>query len=148
MLQAVILILLTGGGCLIILCSIELYRKNIFLWLPAYVRGVLRKREKHDSPLHVMFCFVDHYEPGWQRPDLEIERARVARWCREYPSLAEGHQDADGQIPKHCFFYPEEEYREEHLPGSVNIPLRRIDADARKRLDPARAVIVYCWDDP
>lgn len=43
---------------------------------------------------------------------------------------------------------PAEEYREEHLPGSVNIPLRRIDAEAKERLDPARAVIVYCWDDP
>jgi hypothetical protein len=113
-----------GGGCMMIFSWIELYRKNIFLWLPAYVRGVLRKREKHDSPLHVMFCFVDHYEPGWQRPDLEIERARVARWCREYPSLAEGHQDADGQIPKHCFFYPEEEYREEHLRALSNLCAR------------------------
>jgi hypothetical protein len=94
---------------------IKLYRKNIFPWLPAYMYGVLRRREKHDSPVHVLFCFVDHFEPGWRRPDLGVERARVARWCQEYPSLAEGHRDADGQVPKHCFFYPEEEYREEHL---------------------------------
>jgi rhodanese-related sulfurtransferase len=43
---------------------------------------------------------------------------------------------------------PKEEYEEWHLPGAVSIPLRRIDAEARERLDPARAVIVYCWDDP
>jgi rhodanese-related sulfurtransferase len=43
---------------------------------------------------------------------------------------------------------PSEEYREEHLPGAINIPLRRIDAEARERLDRARPVIVYCWDDP
>jgi rhodanese-related sulfurtransferase len=43
---------------------------------------------------------------------------------------------------------PTEEYREEHLPGAINIPLRRIDAEARDRLDPQRPVIVYCWDDP
>jgi len=104
-----------GGGCLMFFSLIELYRKNMFLWLPDYIRGALRKQEKHDGPIHVMFCFVDHYEPGWQRPDLEVERARVARWCQEYPFLAERHQDADGQVPKHCFFYPEEEYREEHL---------------------------------
>lgn len=103
---------------------IELYRKNIFLWLPDYIRGGLRKQEKYDSPLHVMFCFVDHYEPGWQRPDLEVERARVARWCQEYPPLAEGHQDADGQVPKHCFFYPEEEYCEEHLRALTNLCAR------------------------
>lgn len=43
---------------------------------------------------------------------------------------------------------PKEEYEEWHLPGAVSIPLRRVDAEARERLDPARAVIVYCWDDP
>lgn len=43
---------------------------------------------------------------------------------------------------------PREEYEEEHLPGAINIPLRKIDAEARERLDPSRPVIVYCWDDP
>ncbi|HZA26664.1 MAG TPA: rhodanese-like domain-containing protein [Actinomycetota bacterium] len=43
---------------------------------------------------------------------------------------------------------PPEEYDEEHLPGAINIPLRRIDAEARERLDLQRPVIVYCWDDP
>ena len=41
---------------------------------------------------------------------------------------------------------PPEEYEEEHLPGAVNIPLRRLDREARERLDPGRAVVVYCWD--
>ncbi len=43
---------------------------------------------------------------------------------------------------------PKEEYEEEHIPGAINIPLRKIDVEARTRLDPARPVIVYCWDDP
>ena len=43
---------------------------------------------------------------------------------------------------------PKEEYEEEHLPGAINIPLRKIDVEARERLDPDRPVIVYCWDDP
>jgi rhodanese-related sulfurtransferase len=42
---------------------------------------------------------------------------------------------------------PREEYEEEHLPGAINLPLRRIETEARDRLDPNRAVIVYCWDD-
>ncbi|HEV8682105.1 MAG TPA: rhodanese-like domain-containing protein [Actinomycetota bacterium] len=41
---------------------------------------------------------------------------------------------------------PREEYDEEHLPGAVNIPLRRIDDDAPRLLDSSRPVIVYCWD--
>jgi rhodanese-related sulfurtransferase len=43
---------------------------------------------------------------------------------------------------------PPEEYEEEHLPGAINIPLRKIDREAPKRLDPQRPVVVYCWDDP
>jgi rhodanese-related sulfurtransferase len=42
---------------------------------------------------------------------------------------------------------PRDEYEEEHLPGAINMPLRKIETEARQRLDPARAVIVYCYDD-
>ena len=42
---------------------------------------------------------------------------------------------------------PREEYEEDHLPGAIHLPLRRIEKEARDRLDPNRAVIVYCWDD-
>lgn len=41
---------------------------------------------------------------------------------------------------------PAEEYAEDHLPGAISIPLRRIDAEGTKGLDKNRAVIVYCWD--
>jgi rhodanese-related sulfurtransferase len=41
---------------------------------------------------------------------------------------------------------PREEYEEEHLPGAINLPLRRIEAEARDRLDPDRPLIVYCFD--
>ena len=42
---------------------------------------------------------------------------------------------------------PAEEYREQHLPGAISLPLRKIEAPReRKVLDPERPVIVYCWD--
>ena len=41
---------------------------------------------------------------------------------------------------------PAREYGEEHLPGAINLPLRRIEAEASLVLDPSRPVIVYCWD--
>jgi rhodanese-related sulfurtransferase len=40
---------------------------------------------------------------------------------------------------------PREEFEEDHLPGAVNLPLRRIETEARKTLDPSRPVVVYCW---
>jgi rhodanese-related sulfurtransferase len=42
---------------------------------------------------------------------------------------------------------PANEYEEDHLPGAINIPLRRIDVEARERLDATKTVVVYCWDD-
>jgi phage shock protein E len=41
---------------------------------------------------------------------------------------------------------PAQEYGEDHLPGAINLPLRRIEAEASRVLDPSRTVIVYCWD--
>ena len=41
---------------------------------------------------------------------------------------------------------PREEFEEDHLPGAINLPLRRIETEARERLDPSRPVVVYCWD--
>ena len=41
---------------------------------------------------------------------------------------------------------PREEYEEMHLPGAMHIPLKELDAHSAKRLDPGRAVVVYCWD--
>ena len=41
---------------------------------------------------------------------------------------------------------PADEYREDHLPGAMSIPLRRLETEAISVLDRARPVIVYCWD--
>jgi rhodanese-related sulfurtransferase len=41
---------------------------------------------------------------------------------------------------------PAEEYLEEHLPGAISLPLRRLDSEATSVLDKTRPVIVYCWD--
>jgi rhodanese-related sulfurtransferase len=41
---------------------------------------------------------------------------------------------------------PANEYAEDHLPGAINLPLRRLEQQATKILDRRRAVVVYCWD--
>jgi rhodanese-related sulfurtransferase len=41
---------------------------------------------------------------------------------------------------------PAKEYGEDHLPGAINLPLRRIEADASRALDPGRPIVVYCND--
>jgi rhodanese-related sulfurtransferase len=41
---------------------------------------------------------------------------------------------------------PAAEYTDEHLPGAINLPLKQLDATTAAQQDPARPVIVYCWD--
>ena len=41
---------------------------------------------------------------------------------------------------------PANEYAEDHLPGAINLPLRRLEQQATEVLDRRRAVVVYCWD--
>ena len=41
---------------------------------------------------------------------------------------------------------PPDEFDEDHLPGAINIPLRRIETDAAQKLDKGRPVVLYCWD--
>jgi rhodanese-related sulfurtransferase len=41
---------------------------------------------------------------------------------------------------------PAREYGEDHLPGAVNLPIRRIEAEASRVLDPGRPIVVYCAD--
>jgi phage shock protein E len=41
---------------------------------------------------------------------------------------------------------PADEFEEDHLPGAINLPLRRVETEAVRILDRARPVIVYCWD--
>ena len=41
---------------------------------------------------------------------------------------------------------PPEEYREGHLPGAINIHLKKLDAQAARQLNAQRPVITYCHD--
>jgi rhodanese-related sulfurtransferase len=41
---------------------------------------------------------------------------------------------------------PPDEYEEDHLPGAISLPLRRLETEAVHVLDPTRPAIVYCWD--
>jgi hypothetical protein len=104
------------GLVLVVVLFLIVKAKNIDIWIASYSVAALRKKVVADKPVHIMFCFVDHYEPQWAIKDnITTERKRVDRWMRDYPELCKTHVDADGKHPQHTFFYPEEEYREEHL---------------------------------
>ncbi|HTP39515.1 MAG TPA: hypothetical protein VMI92_08055 [Steroidobacteraceae bacterium] len=100
----------------------DLRQRNVSLWLGHYLRGDWRAPPvPAGTTRHLMFCFVDHYEPQFERPPYEIECQRVQRWREDYPKLCAGHRDADGRSPIHTFFYPQEEYRPEHISPLVEL---------------------------
>lgn len=41
---------------------------------------------------------------------------------------------------------PPDEYGQEHIPGAINIPLKKLDKVTTAVLRPERPVIVYCSD--
>lgn len=99
----------------------DIRKKNVFIWLGSYFKQDWRSDAPKGATKHLLFCFVDHYEPMWQKPSYDVECARVARWRQDYPKLCEHHRDADGRQPIHTFFFPEEEYRPEHLNALVEL---------------------------
>ncbi len=139
MLESLFVLLLMLAGIYFVLKT-----RNIDIWVMGYLASLLKKKAVIDGPTHIMFCFVDHYEPQWAiKDDIATERKRVDRWMVDYPKLCAKHADADGKYPQHTFFYPEEEYREEHLGklaqlckngyGEVEIHLHH-DNDTRENL--------------
>jgi rhodanese-related sulfurtransferase len=62
----------------------------------------------------------------------EIDRNQVQRLVERGAQLVE--------------VLPPDEYEEDHLPGAISLPLRRLETEAVRLLDHTRPVIVYCWD--
>ena len=115
----VILAFLFALACIFV--AWQMQKRNVVGWLLSYLRQDWRAPVPAGKTKHLLFCFVDHYEPGWAKPGYEVECARVARWRQDYPKLCANHRDADGRPPVHTFFYPEEEYRPEHLDALVEM---------------------------
>ena len=62
-------------------------------------------------------------------------------------TLEEVRRLVEGQSAQLLEVLPADEYREEHLPGAISIPLRELTADRAGTLERDRPVVVYCWDD-
>lgn len=82
--------------------------KALDIWLPAW----WQRHRHHEHILgvrHVLIAVCDHFEPFHDAEKGEA-LARVATWRRDFAKLAGEFRDADGQPPKHTFFYPIEQY--------------------------------------
>src|SRR5690348_16931081 len=81
------------------------------IWLPGYLRREAGRwfQRPAAGTRHLIFCFVDHYEPHVGRVDDVTARRRLDAWLEEYPRIADQHGDSTGRRPGHSFFYPYDE---------------------------------------
>lgn len=71
------------------------------------------------SPIHVIFCNVDHFEPGANWANQEIQESRLRMLLTEYPKLANKHKDSAGNIPKRTWFFPPHDHQYSNLKALV-----------------------------
>ena len=76
------------------------------------------------KPIHIMFCTVDHYEPGTQSASMEIEFQRVNDLLSTFPKIVENHRDSAGNIPKRTWFFPPHYHRNGSLKKLVELCAR------------------------
>jgi hypothetical protein len=87
-------------------------------WLPSHLTALGRR---HRRPTHILFCMVDHYEPGTAGVDTDTEKARVAELLAKYPPLADIHADSSGNRPKRTWFFPPHYHRHGSLRKVVSL---------------------------
>jgi hypothetical protein len=83
-----------------------------------YILDMTRKKEK---PLHILFCLVDHFEPGSGGVSVEIETDRITKLLDLYPRLVENHRDSGGNVPKRTWFFPPHYHRNNNLKRLVSL---------------------------
>jgi len=68
-------------------------------WLWAYIAAQWQPpaAQATSGPTHVLFTFVDHFEPH--------DQMTMDRWMAAYPKMAGRHHDADGKPPQHSWFW-------------------------------------------
>lgn len=93
----------------------EVTRKQMFVWLPSYIKRTFSGKSSENGTRHIIFSLVDHFEPNRGRAGYDRQVKRLDTWIKEHQKIAIKHRDSHSKYPQHTFFYPEEEYSKEHL---------------------------------
>lgn len=97
----------------IVICSLISYkivRWKAYVWLPDYIERLAGDGKRDGTnvtsgPTHVIFLFVDHFEPGKGEKGSE----RCKQWLERYTAIADRHSDSYGRKPQHTWFYAYEQ---------------------------------------
>jgi hypothetical protein len=106
--------LLAAGVAVVGVVAIQVRRRHMQRWLPAYIRQ-RRDPVPADRDLHLILCFADHFEPQAYGADSATGRKRVVAWTEAFPRQFARFRDSDGRPPRYTFFFPAEEYEPGYL---------------------------------
>ena len=109
-----------ASGAFLLLWKIE-RQKHLRLWLPSYVRGRRAPKGPSRKPEHIIFCWVDHFEPFDLRRSMAENWRVMNAWLDLYPKLAHRHADSNGICPQHTWFYPGEGYEPDFVKTLVQL---------------------------
>lgn len=103
--------------------AMNIFQKIRFnvLVITRWTYSTLMFNSKKDKPIHIMFCLVDHFEPGTGGVSAEIENSRMTDLLTKYPILAGRHKDFYGNIPKRTWFFPPHYHRNYNLKKLVTL---------------------------
>lgn len=87
----------------------------MYIWLPDYITGQLRRADPEPKLIHVIFLMVDHYEPGRGEKGAKVNQ----EWLYHYKELANRHKDSYGRVPQHSWFYAYDQKNELVMPELV-----------------------------
>lgn len=83
--------------------------------------NIKKYKRKQKKPVHILFCMVDHYEPGTGGVTVEIAKNRIHLLISEYPKIAEKHKDHYGNPAKRTWFFPPHYHCHYHLKNLVSL---------------------------
>ena len=89
-----------------------------FKWYLNYFCQFFRLTTK---PVHILFCMVDHFEPGTNNASVDVEKKRMKLLLDKYPELADRHLDSFGNKPKRTWFFPPHYHRNGSLRDLVSL---------------------------
>jgi hypothetical protein len=79
-----------------------------YVWAADYVRWAFTRAPEAQGPRHLLVFYTDHFEP-------HTNLARMQRWEKKFPELAQKHRDANGRPHQHTWFYPAEQPIDENM---------------------------------
>lgn len=100
------------------LWAIKFAISNLLRLAPGYILNSFRNKQK---PLHILFCMVDHFEPGTGNVSFGVEKERMRYLLNKFPILAETHKDSYGNLPKRTWFFPPHYHRNNNLKELVSL---------------------------